>query len=112
MLDLQEIEELGKYTPIDGFRRPGTKDIHFIKNPLLKKTVEKLVNPRPAVNAKKCIGCGQCAQNCPVEAIEMKEKLPQIDFSKCIKCFCCHELCPMKAMQLKRNKLWSAILRI
>ncbi len=112
LLDIQNIEELGKYTPIEDFRRPGMKDIHFLKNPMLKRLAEKLVNPRPAADTKKCIGCGQCAQNCPAEAIEMKEKLPHIDFSRCIKCFCCHELCPIKAMQLKRNRLWSAILHI
>lgn len=112
LLVLEEIQEVGQYTPVQDFKAPGVKDIHFVKNPALKKMAEMLVNPRPVPDAKVCIGCGQCMRSCPAHAIQMKHQLPQIDFSKCIKCFCCHELCPIKAMQLKRNKIWSTILRV
>ena len=59
----------------------------------------------PAVRARECVGCGQCAGICPAHAIGMKNRLPHIDRSVCIRCFCCQEFCPKGAMQVGRNAL-------
>lgn len=108
----ETIRELGQYVPICDFKAPGTKDIHFVKNPLLKKMAEKLVSPKPVADANKCVGCGQCMRCCPAKVIQMEDNLPKIDYAKCLKCFCCHELCPIQAMDLKRNKIWNMILKV
>jgi len=63
------------------------------------------------VNDESCIGCGGCANICPVEAIEMvplekpveivkgytKTQTPKYDPLKCLNCFWCHDNCPIYA---------------
>ena len=47
----------------------------------------------------KCIGCGKCRRECPVEAISGKTRQRHIiDPKKCIKCNNCLEVCPVSAV--------------
>lgn len=43
-----------------------------------------------------CSGCGQCAEKCPVGAID-KSDIKKTDKSKCISCMRCVTICPAKA---------------
>jgi len=46
-----------------------------------------------------CIGCTQCAKNCPVDCISGSVKqLHHIDTSACIKCGVCKNICPVDAI--------------
>jgi len=54
----------------------------------------------PELTMSKCIKCGTCANNCPVNAINLNP-YPVIDREKCIMCYCCHETCPQGAYKLK-----------
>ncbi len=46
-----------------------------------------------------CIGCTQCARNCPVNCISGSVKqLHEIDTSTCIKCGVCKNICPVDAI--------------
>lgn len=67
--------------------------------------LEKWMKPKPVFLHKKCVGCGDCFQNCPPHAISMQKGCPQADLDKCIRCFCCQELCPVQAIRIKRNRL-------
>ena len=48
------------------------------------------------INAEECIGCGACADGCPVEAIAAGD-VYTIDADKCIDCGACADTCPVGA---------------
>ncbi len=109
---LSEVELIGDDVEpmrVADFRQPKsqTKNIvdYFPKflQPLVAKG-KGIIAPRPVINAKKCIGCGKCAESCPQHTItiDKQKKRAVIDYSKCIKCYCCHEMCPVRAIDIKR----------
>lgn len=55
----------------------------------------------PFTRKEKCIKCGLCRKECPVDAI--REDF-SIDQSKCIGCGKCAELCPTKAIYTKQRR--------
>ncbi len=68
------------------------------------------LQPRPAVDTKKCVGCGECERSCPRHTIEMRKvkngkRQAVILDENCIKCYCCQELCPFKAVKIKKNPI-------
>jgi glutamate synthase (NADPH/NADH) small chain len=64
---------------------------------------------------EKCTGCGNCADICPNEAIEMikmkelktevgkKNERPQIDYGRCCWCGLCVDICPPGSLKLSRD---------
>ncbi len=91
-------DSLDKY--ICKFKRPDAsaggivKQIPSIFGGRLRDALER----KPTVTNKKCVGCGICKNNCPVDAIEIKNKKAVIDKTKCIRCYCCQEFCPKEAI--------------
>ena len=49
------------------------------------------------IDAEKCISCGACAADCPVEAITEGADAYVIDAEKCIDCGSCAGNCPVDA---------------
>ena len=49
-----------------------------------------------------CARCGTCAQQCPVDAIEMRPwEKHEIDSEKCIRCDTCKKTCPEDAIKVE-----------
>jgi ferredoxin len=54
----------------------------------------------PWVNEDLCVGCGVCVDDCPVDAITLKEdQKAVINEDKCIRCGRCHNICPQEAVR-------------
>jgi len=66
---------------------------------------------------EKCTGCGNCADICPNEAIEMveipelkpkpeegiKNERPKLDYGRCCFCALCVDICPPASLRLSRD---------
>ncbi len=75
---------------------------------------------RPAVDKKKCIGCGTCVKFCPEAVIELQtinkksqksnvksqmssDKIADIDYCFCKGCGVCAAVCPKKAIIMEKE---------
>ena len=54
-----------------------------------------------SLNKDKCTSCGECINDCPIDALEMQDGFPRIkDGGECIRCGMCVSLCPEQAIEL------------
>ena len=89
---------------------PGIRTIVFLKgcplrcawcsNPESQKSKPELL-----YSLESCLGCGQCIEVCPVEAIQPAERGVEIDREKCIVCEACSQVCPGKALVLSGSQM-------
>lgn len=92
------------------FRLPDSQQLDFMSSipaplaPIAKRFLSAVLKPVPRVRADVCVGCGKCAESCPMHIIEIRERRARIgNRKKCISCFCCQEMCPVKAIYVKRH---------
>ena len=52
----------------------------------------------PIFYADKCVGCGECVEVCPADAIRMENDKSVLDKKKCIGCASCVAACPQDAL--------------
>lgn len=55
----------------------------------------------PKVVKANCVGCGKCAESCPMHLIDIKDRKAVIRRKGCISCFCCQEMCAFHAIDAK-----------
>jgi NADH-quinone oxidoreductase subunit F/NADP-reducing hydrogenase subunit HndC len=123
MDDLQELRNLAaviKDTALCGLGQTSPNPVLSTLDNFWDEYVEHVVDKKCragvckklmtyAIDKDKCIGCGKCAKNCPVEAISKTSyiaeghKLPsmEIDTTKCIKCGACMSGCKFDAISVK-----------
>jgi H+/Na+-translocating ferredoxin:NAD+ oxidoreductase subunit B len=51
----------------------------------------------------ECIGCGACAEICPVDAVTMVDERPLVDMNWCIGCGVCAVSCPADVISINRR---------
>lgn len=61
----------------------------------------------PRVDAAKCVGCGRCAESCPMHVIRIENRKAVMTSKGCISCFCCQEMCPAHAIEARSRRLFS-----
>ncbi|NLG13905.1 MAG: 4Fe-4S binding protein [Lentisphaerae bacterium] len=53
------------------------------------------------VDKEKCVGCGACVDECPVEAIKIDDDKAVINEDDCVSCGACVDACPCEAIEVK-----------
>lgn len=88
-------------------RRPPDRVIRSRAYPAFLKNY---ISPRPVTDPQRCVRCGQCVLQCPVDPKALdwpkdipkqKKPVPAYDYKRCIRCYCCQEICPEKAITIK-----------
>lgn len=96
-IEPDEIEIVGDFQPIKGFVLPPAGIAAAVTR--VSTLVYPLLCRLPVLHRKRCVQCGECAENCPKKAIGLSP-YPQINRKKCISCFCCSEICPNHAITI------------
>lgn len=84
--------------------RGKEEDVHLGSFPRLKTFLVYPLFKRWGVNTKKwhsteaCIGCGKCANSCPVRNIVMVDGRPKWG-NECTSCCACYHVCPTHSAQ-------------
>ena len=52
------------------------------------------------VDAEKCTGCESCVDECPSEAIAMKDEIAVVDEDECADCGVCVDVCSSEAISM------------
>ena len=121
--DIDRLEELCNYIKQNSLcglgqtaPNPVLATLKFFREEYIAHVVDKvcpagvckgLINY--SIDMDKCIGCGKCAKNCPVDAISRTDYIAPghklasftIDTSKCVKCGACVAGCKFDAISKK-----------
>ncbi len=102
----EKLDIQGNWEPFympDFEKLPPRQDTGLKTNvPIIGKFMERNFSARPQVDKAKCVGCGKCAEVCPMKTIQVKNKKAAISRKNCIRCFCCQEFCPKGAITSQR----------
>ncbi len=74
--------------------------------PVLQKITSRYAVMKIEINKEKCIDCGLCEKNCPmnIKLLEYKNANKRICSTECILCTTCIEVCPKSAVSIT-NKI-------
>jgi uncharacterized protein (DUF362 family)/Pyruvate/2-oxoacid:ferredoxin oxidoreductase delta subunit len=116
--NLEDIELVGEGIEkfiIKDFVVPEIRSLDLLEGKLpkfLRDIISGLMQPKPVFIHEKCVGCRDCANNCPPKVIKMIDNKPVVALDGCIRCFCCQELCPVKAIDIHRPLLMKLLAKL
>ena len=110
--DLDMLGEDGSAVQVAGFEMPpgGRSEMDHFPSFLQSWGARQLV-ASPVVT-ERCINCGLCIENCPVQTIAEVNGRARIELGRCIRCYCCHELCPEQAIELRHPWIGRLLARM
>ncbi len=74
------------------------KNIPTNRNPTIDQKNTSTVN-HPTIEQEKCVGCGNCADACPMNAITIEEGKAKIQSDRCRNCRKCISACLNDAIE-------------
>lgn len=78
---------------------PGMKSWELVSTKMILAPYYKhFMSAKPFAATDKCIGCGKCARQCPLQNISIVNKKP-VWGEKCTHCMACINLCPTDAIE-------------
>ncbi|PAB60617.1 DUF362 domain-containing protein [Anaeromicrobium sediminis] len=107
-------EDINKFI-LNDFVIPEIRSLDLLDGKLpkfIRDILNDLLQPKPVFNHDECVGCSDCADNCPPRVIEMVNNKPVVNLDECIRCFCCQELCPVKAILIHRPLLMKLLAKL
>lgn len=96
-----KVTQIQRFCMHDG---PGVRTVVFLKGCPLRcswchNPEGQAFSQEILYDARKCIGCGACAEVCPAGAHSMAEGIHAFDRSACTGCMRCTEVCCAKALE-------------
>lgn len=78
------------------------------RSPMPRNTGASVVlwqaRPLPALDERRCTGCGWCVAACPTECLAMAGPAPWLPRpDACVSCAVCADVCPSDAIGLDRR---------
>ncbi len=93
--------DIQRYSVKDG---PGIRTVVFLKGCPLRcvwcENPESLsIKPQLGFQARDCIRCGACAEQCPLAALDL-DRAQRVDYERCDDCGLCVAPCPSEALRM------------